>query len=121
MKCDAYRILMSQLEDEGLNADEAELVRRHLDTCESCRAYQEGRRAAAEGTAEGGLPSGEAPYGPGLVAQSAGRSWGWAVVAVIGLAALVALILMLGPGDWMHRGGAHHRAGTVKHTVWRAP
>ena len=121
MKCDAYRILIAELEDGGLDAEEAELLRRHLDMCESCRAYQEGRHAATESRGECSSLSGELPYGPEPVAQSEGRSWGWAVVAVIGFAVLVALILMLGLGRWSHRGPAHPSARVEKHTVLGAP
>ena len=121
MKCDAYRILINELEYGRLNDNEADLLRRHLDMCEGCRAYQEGRRAMADSRAECASLSDETPYPSGTASQSPRRSWGWAAVAVIGLAALVALVLMFGPGRWSHRGAGLRGAENVKHAVWRAP
>jgi len=121
MKCNAYRTLIGALDSGELDEEESGLLRRHLDVCENCRAYQDGRRATDGSTPDGDMLPGEVPYRPAPVARSAGRSWGWAAVAVIGLAALVALVLLLGPGRGAHRGGAHRGAGTVKHTVWRTP
>ena len=121
MKCDAYRILIGALDSGELDKEESELLRRHLDVCESCRAYQDGRRALVGSAGEDNSLLSEVPYRPAPVARSAGNPWGWAAVAVIGLAALVALVLILGPGRWAHRGGAHRGAGAVKHTVWRTP
>ena len=119
MKCDAYKILISQLEDGSLNADESELVRQHLETCENCQAYDEGRRATAESQTTCDARTCEAVNGLRPAAKPAQRSWGWAVVVLFGLAALVALILFLGPGRWSHGSAPHHRAGFEEHTVWR--
>ena len=121
MKCDAYRALIAGLEKDELDQDEAELLRRHLDVCENCRAYQEGCRAAAGCPSEGdGLP-GEAPYSHEPVARPTGHDWGWAAVTVIGLAALIALILIFGHGRWSHGGAGHHRVEAARHSVWRLP
>ena len=121
MKCDAYKILISQLEDGSLNADEFELVRQHLETCENCQAYQEGRHAAAESRTTCDARTCEAVNGLGPAAKPAQRSWGWAAVVLLGLAALVALILFLGPGRWSHAGLGHHRGMGERHIVWRMP
>ena len=121
MKCDAYRVLIARLEKDELDQDEAELLRRHLDVCENCRAYQEGCRAAAGSLSEGDVLPGEAPYSPAPVVRSAGRAWGWAAVAVIGLAALIALILVFGHGRWSHGGAGRHRVESARHSMWRLP
>lgn len=121
MKCDAYRVLIAGLEKDELDQDEAELLRRHLDVCENCRAYEEGRRTAAGSTSDGDVLPGEAPYFPEPVARSTGHGWGWAAAAVIGLAALIALILVLGHGRWSHGGMGRHHGEAAHHSVWRQP
>jgi len=119
MKCDAYRALIVGLENDELDQDEADLLRRHLDVCENCRAYQEGRRAAAGSASDGDALHGEAPDSREPVARSMRHGWGWAAVAVIGLAALVALVLMFGHGRWSHGGAGHHRVEAARHSMWR--
>jgi len=121
MKCDAYRILIAERENGELDDEEAGLLRHHLEVCESCCAYQQGRRASDRNAAAGSSFSGDVTYRHEPVAQPAGRSWGWAAVAVIGLAALVALALLLGPGRSSHRGETHRRAPAVRHPIWPAP
>jgi len=106
MKCDAYRILISEMEQNGLNADEAELVRGHLDTCENCRAFQAGLRTGA-----GGLSA----------SHPTERSWGWAVLLLIGSVTLVALVLVMGHGRWSYHGMSSYCGRTIKHTGWRVP
>jgi len=121
MKCDAYRILIAEQEKGELDDEEAGLLRQHLEVCESCRAYQEGRRASDRNAATGGSFSGDVTYRHEPVAQPAGRSWGWAAATVVGLAALIALILVFAHGRWSHGGAGHHRVEAARHTMWRQP
>jgi len=121
MKCSAYRILVDELENGELNEEEVRLLRQHLEACESCRAYQEGRRASDRNAAADGSFSGDVTYRDEPGAQPAGRSWGWAAVAVIGLAALVAFILMFGHGRRSHGGAGRHQGEAAHQSVWRQP
>jgi len=119
MKCSAYRILVDHCEAGGLNEDESEFVRRHLDTCENCRAYQEGRRAAVESQAACAARPGQALCRVASVTEPAGHSWGWAAVAVIGVAAVIALVLTLGGGRWSHGLTGGRGPGCARTAVWR--
>ena len=105
MKCDAYRILIREREADTLDPGEIEHVEEHLHACASCRAFQEGLRANADGLSDG------------VTASRPGRSWGWAAAAVIALAVTIGVLLTAGGRGWLHRPGGHG-TGCVKTAVW---
>ena len=113
MKCNAYRILVRELEAGTLDSGEIELVDEHLHACERCRAFQEGLRANSEGLSEdAGLPG-----GPVVVASRPGRSWGWAAAALIAIAVAAGVLFAAGGRGWLHRPGGHG-TGCARTAVW---
>lgn len=120
MKCDAYERLIGALEKGELNHAEAALVHQHLAECENCRDYREAFRAAARNAAEGSSSACETAGRSDSVTGTPGISWEWAAAVVV-LVALVALILILGPGRFGHHTLPHHGAKPATHAVRRAP
>ncbi|MBT3287874.1 MAG: zf-HC2 domain-containing protein [Victivallales bacterium] len=113
MKCNAYRILIRELEANALDPDETGLVEEHLRACEGCLAFQEGLRANADGRREDVEVPGGALRGVG----QPGRSWGWAAAAVIALAVTIGVLPAAGGRGWLHRSGGHG-AGCARTAVW---
>ncbi len=103
MKCDAYRILIREREAGTFEPDEIEFVERHLQVCESCRAFQDGLHASADGSS-GGIGAAD---GAGGSAARPGRSWVWAAAAVIALVVTIAVLLAVGGRGRLHRPGGH--------------
>ena len=113
MKCDAYRIMIREREAERLDPGETELVEEHLHACESCRAFQEGLRANADGLSDGV----GAADGAVVTASQPGRSWGWVAAALIAIAVTAGVLLLARGRAWPHRPGGHG-TGCARTAVW---
>jgi predicted anti-sigma-YlaC factor YlaD len=118
MKCDAYRILISDLADGTLDAEEVALVCEHLRTCENCQAFEAGQRTRA------GNPGGTSSChdanqdAPARAVAARGFSWGWAAAAIVGTMIFVVVFFALGGGRWSLGVRGEHGDGHPRPAAW---
>ena len=105
MKCDGYRVLISEMLQGRLGIDEATAVASHMDACESCRSFHRELVAANSGSDRPDEPVAASPERP-----AASKRAGWAVVVavIVALAVAIGAVFIARKAGWEGHGRTHH-------------
>jgi hypothetical protein len=117
VKCDGYRILISEMLQGRLGIDAATAVASHMDACESCRSFHRELVTADRGSGGPDEPGNRSQEKP-----TASRRGGWivAVAVTAAIAFVIGAVFIARQARWIGH-GRDHRAGHHRTSQSRFP